>query len=44
MPICVAWSRTNSGTGARIVERILYNVAREIVGGQNEEAKSIPWL
>lgn len=43
MPVCSAWSRTNSGRGAAICEQILYKVAQQLMAGNQDALKNIPW-
>ena len=43
MPVCAAWSKTNSGRGAAICEQVLYKVAQQLIAGNKEAYKNIPW-
>ena len=43
MPVCAAWSKTNSGRGAAICEQVLYKVAQQLIAGNEEAYKNIPW-
>jgi len=43
VPVCVAWSRTNSGRGAAICEQILYKVAQQLIADNDDALANIPW-